>query len=172
MPNRVHRKLVLLALALAAILIAVDFVIKNLVIQNFQRYEVVNLIPGFLDLTYVTNNSAAFSIGFGATLVFTTISTISALVLIWYLRKVETLGWAIMAGVLLAGIVGNLLDRFIRAPYAGSGQVVDYLKIPFNFPIFNLADMMIVTVACVTILRILLGHKIGTAQKVSKGDRN
>ena len=172
MPVRANRKLVLLALSLAVILIAADFVIKNLVIENFERYEIKSLIPGVLDLTYVSNNSAAFSIGFGATLLFTAISTISALVLIWYLRKVETFGWAIMGGVLLAGIIGNLLDRFIRPPFAGNGQVIDYIKIPFNFPIFNLADMMIVIVACVTILRIMLGHKIGSAQKVAKGDRD
>ena len=71
-----------------------------------------------------------------------------------------------MAGVALGGIVGNLVDRLFRQPSFGNGYVVDYLQIPFNFPIFNLADMAIVTMAILTVVRILLGHKIELTKRV------
>ncbi len=158
------------ALAIAVALVGVDFAIKSWIIANIPPFSVHTLIPGVLDITYVTNDSAAFSIGFGITWIFTLISTLAALALIWYLRKIETLGWAAMAGIALAGITGNLIDRFIRAPFAGSGHVVDYLKIPFNFPIFNLADSLIVGMAILTVLRILAGHQLGKAGKQAKND--
>ena len=50
-----------------------------------------------------------------------------------------------MAGVLLGGITGNLIDRLVREPGFGIGHVVDYIQVPFNFPIFNIADMAIST---------------------------
>ena len=162
------RAVTLTALAFAVALIAIDFSIKNVVIQNIAPFSVKRFISGILDFTYVTNDSAAFSIGFGITGIFTVISSFAALALIWYLRKIETIGWAIMAGLALAGICGNLLDRFIRAPYGGVGHVIDYIKIPFNFPIFNLADSLIVSMAILTVIRVLLGHQIGKAGKLAK----
>lgn len=160
--------LTLLALGLAAILIASDFLIKNFVITHISKYSVVEAIPGLISFTYVSNDSAAFSIGFGITWVFTIISTAASLALIWYLRKIETIGWALMAGMLLGGICGNLLDRFIRPPFGGIGQVVDYIQIPFNFPVFNLADSLIVVTAVLTVLRIMAGHNLGKPSKTKE----
>jgi signal peptidase II len=70
-----------------------------------------------------------------------------------------------MAAVLLGGVLGNLIDRFVRSPGGGLGKVVDYIQIPFNFPIFNLADICIVTMAILAALRIMLGHSIGISSK-------
>ena len=162
------RSVTLTALIIAVALIAIDFSIKNVVIENIAPFSIRPFIPGILDFTYVTNDSAAFSIGFGITGIFTAISSLAALGLIWYLRKIETIGWAIMAGIALAGICGNLIDRFIRAPFGGVGHVVDYIKIPFNFPIFNLADSLIVSMAILTVIRVMLGHQIGKAGKLAK----
>ena len=160
MASRV-RRLSLIALILAVVMVGVDFFIKSLVIKNIAPGSLHNVIPGILDITYVTNDSAAFSIGWGVTGVFTVIQTLAALALIGYLRKIETIGWSVMAGLLLGGITGNLIDRFLRAPYAGTGRVVDYIKIPFNFPIFNLADCLIVSMMILIVLRVMAGHQIG-----------
>ncbi|MFM6963074.1 MAG: signal peptidase II [Micrococcales bacterium] len=164
------KNLTFLALSIAVVLVGLDFYIKSLVIANIEPFTIHKFIPGILDFTFVTNDSAAFSIGWGVTGVFTLIQTAAALSLIWYLRKIQTTGWAVMAGVLLGGITGNLVDRFMRPPFGGIGHVIDYIKIPFNFPIFNLADCLIVSMMVLTVLRVLAGHQIGKASKSAADD--
>ena len=154
------------ALTIAVLLAMTDQLIKNLIVSNFHTFEVRPFLGDFVKLTYVLNDSAAFSLGFGATGIFTIISSLATIGLIWFIiRKAETFSWALMAGVLLGGVTGNLIDRFVRFPGAGLGRVVDYIQIPFNFPVFNLADVCIVIIASLTVFRVLLGHTIGKVGK-------
>lgn len=158
----------IVCLVIAAAVAFVDQGIKNLIVQNFQIYEVKPFLGEVVKLTYVLNDSAAFSIGFGFTGIFTVISATASVALIWFiLAKSKSSGWSLMAAVLLGGVLGNLLDRFVRSPGAGLGKVVDYIQIPFNFPIFNLADIAIVSMAMLGALRILLGHSIGQSSKAT-----
>lgn len=154
------------SLALAAALAFIDQFIKNLIVENFRTFEVKPFLGEIVKLTYVLNDSAAFSIGFGFTGIFTLISSIATLALIWFIvSKSKSTGWSIMAAVLLGGVLGNLIDRFVRSPGGGLGKVVDYIQIPFNFPIFNLADIAIVSMALLAALRIMLGHSVGVSSK-------
>ncbi len=66
-----------------------------------------------------------------------------------------------MAGVLLGGVTGNLIDRLIREPGFAVGHVVDYIQIPFNFPIFNLADIAIFIICSLSVVRVMRGDQIG-----------
>jgi signal peptidase II len=158
----------LAALFVAAVLAATDQLIKNLIVANFSTFELRPFIGEIVQLTYVLNDSAAFSIGFGMTGLFTIISSVASLALIWFIAyRSETLGWSIMAAVLLGGVMGNLVDRFVRNPGGGMGKVVDYIQIPFNFPVFNLADICIVSMAMLAALRIMLGHSIGKAAQAA-----
>jgi len=107
-----------------------------------------------------------FSLGWGVTWFFTLISTVALLVLLWALPKANTRGWAILGGFLLGGITGNLIDRFTRAPGFPNGQVVDFIQIPFNFPIFNIADCCISITMVIVAVRMVLGEPVGgTAAK-------
>lgn len=148
-------------LASALVLIALDQFVKNFLIAILQPGQPVELIGPLVRLNLAFNDSAAFSIGFGATWIFTIISSLAALALIWFSFKIETLSWAIMAGVMLGGVCGNLIDRLIRDPGFAVGHVVDYIQIPFNFPIFNIADIAIFTICSLTVIRILRGDEIG-----------
>ena len=59
-------------------------------------------------------------------------------------------------GILTGGIIGNLIDRIIH------GFVIDYLDFKiFNyyFPVFNLADIMIVIGMFLIIIQVLKGDK-------------
>ena len=52
----------------------------------------------------------------------------------------------IFLSILLAGAVGNLIDRVVR------GYVVDFIYFkPINFPVFNVADCY-VTISCIGIV--------------------
>lgn len=159
-----------LAIALALLFALTDQFIKNLIVENFKTFEVRPFLGDVIKLTYVLNDSAAFSIGFGFTGIFTLFSSVASLVLLWFIvSKSKSNSWSLMAAVLLGGVLGNLIDRLVRSPGGGLGKVVDYIQIPFNFPIFNLADIAIVSMAILAALRIMLGHSIGQNPKENNG---
>lgn len=153
-------------LAFSWLVVAADQFVKNYLIATLEPGTPVDFLGNLVRLNLVFNDSAAFSIGFGATWIFTILSSAAALVLIWFSFKIETTGWAIMAGVLLGGITGNLIDRLMREPGFAVGHVVDYIQVPFNFPIFNIADMAIFIICSLSVIRILRGDEIGR-QRVS-----
>lgn len=148
-------------LVFAWLVVLADQFVKNLLISQLTPGQPIEFLGSLVRLNLTFNDSAAFSIGFGATWIFTIISSLAVLALIWYSFKIETHSWAIMAGILLGGVSGNLIDRYIREPGFAMGYVVDYIQIPFNFPIFNLADMAIFSICTLSVIRILLGHQIG-----------
>jgi signal peptidase II len=139
--------------ACAFTVIALDQFLKNYLILKLEEGAPIDFIGSLVRLNLVYNDSAAFSIGFGATWIFT--------VLLWFSRKIETTGWAIMAGVLLGGVSGNLIDRYLREPGFAIGHVVDYIQIPLNFPIFNVADMAIFFICSISVIRVMRGDQIG-----------
>ncbi len=147
--------------ACAFTVIALDQFLKNYLILKLDEGAPINFIGSLVRLNLVYNDSAAFSIGFGATWIFTIISSVAVLVLLWFSRKIETTGWAIMAGVLLGGVSGNLIDRYLREPGFAIGHVVDYIQIPLNFPLFNVADMAIFFICSISVIRVMRGDQIG-----------
>lgn len=160
------RTLILFFYVPALALIFLDQLFKNLALKYLEPGQSVEVLGEILQLTLAYNKAAAFSIGFGQTWIFTLISSMAALALLWFSRKLETKSWALMAGILLAGVVGNLIDRLTRAPGFPNGYVIDYLQIPFNFPIFNLADICIVAMAALGALRTIRGEELGKAKTV------
>lgn len=102
--------------------------------------ESVPLWPGVFHFTYVTNTGAAFSLfaNDGAWLRWLSLGVSLALMVaaIWGPRFSRWEQWGY--GLLLAGALGNGLDRF------WTGEVVDFLDFRLiNFPIFNVADICI-----------------------------
>jgi signal peptidase II len=153
-------------LAIAGLITTLDQVIKNQIVAEFKMYEVRPFLGDLVKLTYVLNDSAAFSFGFGLTGIFTLISSIATLLVIWFITvKSKSTMWSVIAAVLLGGVLGNLIDRLFRSPGAGLGKVVDYIQIPFNFPIFNIADIAIVSMAILGALLVMLGYDIGKPGK-------
>lgn len=161
--NTSKRGLLLTFLATGWIVVTIDQLTKYLVIENLNPGQRIPVLGELITFVLVYNDSAAFSIGFGVTWIFTILSTFAALAIIWFAGKLETLGWSFAGGLALGGVVGNLVDRLIREPGFGQGHVVDFISIPFNFPIFNVADMAIVAVAFIVVIRIMRGTPIGKA---------
>ncbi|MFM5904996.1 MAG: signal peptidase II [Micrococcales bacterium] len=145
----------------ALAIIVLDQAAKQLALATLHPGVTVPFLGPVLGWHLVFNDSAAFSIGFGVTWIFTIISTVATLLLLWYGPRAKTTGWLILAGTLLGGVVGNLIDRLTRAPGFGVGQVVDFIKIPFGFPIFNIADSAICVVGAITVILISRGQKLG-----------
>lgn len=124
---------------ISLLVIIIDQAIK-LLITNVSNIEI---IKNFFSITYVRNYGAAFSILNGSRW-FLIITAIIAIILV-YLFLIKNKNLTTIAsfsyGILLGGIIGNLIDRIIF------GYVIDYLDFNifgYNYPIFNFADTCIV----------------------------
>ena len=126
---------------LALILVIIDQVVKYLVLQNIPLGGHVSFIPYLVELTYVQNTGAAFSMFNQHTWILTLISLVMSVVLavaIWKNFFRHPLGKLTLT-LLLAGAVGNLIDRAMR------GFVVDMFNLLFmEFAVFNVADICVV----------------------------
>ena len=119
---------------LAAVLVALDQLVKYLVVQNIPLGEHVPFLPYLLDLTYVENTGAAFSLFSDHTWILALISLVMSVLLA--IR--HPFGRTALA-LLLAGAVGNLIDRALQ------GYVVDMFHVLFmEFAVFNVADICVV----------------------------
>ena len=148
-------------LSVAAFIVLIDQLTKMLALDNLQPFTSVPFLGDVVKLTLVFNDSAAFSLGGSATWIFTILSSLATLGLLWIGPRFKTLGWIILGGLALGGVAGNLIDRLFRAPGFPNGHVVDFIQIPFNFPIFNIADSAITISAAIIAIRIVAGEKLG-----------
>jgi len=151
----------LLFLDVATFVVLIDQITKAFALTNLHTFQTVPFISDIVQFTLVFNDSAAFSLGGSATWVFTLLSTIATLALLWFGPRFRTTGWLILIGLALGGVVGNLVDRLFRSPGFPNGHVVDFIQIPFNFPIFNIADSAITISAAIIAIRIIRGEKLG-----------
>jgi signal peptidase II len=150
-----------LVLGIALFLVFLDQLSKFAIEATLSRGESISIIGDLLRFTLVYNDSAAFSLGVGVTWPLTVISSIAVLALIWFGPKSKTPVWLVISGFVLGGATGNLIDRLFREPGFANGHVVDFLQIPFNFPIFNLADSFVVIGVSLALLRTFRGDVLG-----------
>ena len=138
--RRIAEDLMLYAV-LALILVILDQVVKYLVLQNIPLGGHVPFIPYIVELTYVQNTGAAFSMMSEHTWILTVISLVMSVVLAVAIWKNFFRHWfgKLTLTLLLAGAVGNLIDRALR------GFVVDMFNVLFmEFAVFNVADICVV----------------------------
>ena len=131
-----------------AFLVALDQIIKLLVIEYLEPIGSLPLLDGFIQLNYAENTGAAFGSFSSYTIiltVFTFVAVIAGIVLL--LTQKIRFGVAYVCGaVIIAGGIGNLIDRVFR------GFVIDYIEPLFiDFAIFNFADILVTCGAAVLI---------------------
>jgi len=150
-----------LFLGIGVFLVFLDQLTKELAITALSDGSVMPVIGDILRFRLAYNDAAAFSLGVGQTWVLAIIACCAVLALLWFGPKARNLTWTIIAGLVLGGAAGNLVDRLTRAPGFLNGHVVDFISIPFNFPIFNLADTFLVVGVSLAMLRTLMGDELG-----------
>jgi signal peptidase II len=160
--------LVLLAIVALGVY-AFDQLTKLAVTTNLTEGETVSVIGQILQFHYIKNSGAAFSLGEGMTWIFSIVATAVAVFILVFARRIRSLGWAALFGMLLGGNLGNLTDRLFREPSFGQGHVIDFLQI-WGFPaIFNIADVAIVASMGLFILLTLRGVGLdGTRESTAK----
>jgi lipoprotein signal peptidase len=147
-----------LVLLVAAVVIAIDVVSKLLVVAKLSDRAPIRLLGGAVKLEETRNPGAAFSIGTGTTIVFAVVAIAVIVVILRTARRLASLPWAIVLGLLLGGATGNLIDRLVRSPGAFRGWVVDWIAVP-HFAVFNLADSAITIGAVLAVLLALTGRQ-------------
>ena len=125
----------------AAALVALDQIVKHLVSTGIPLGGSVPFLPYIMDLTYVKNTGCAFSMLEEHTWLLTLTSAVLSVILAWAVGKKffrHPLGRGALT-LLLAGAVGNLIDR------AAYGYVIDMFRTLFmDFAVFNVADICVV----------------------------
>lgn len=145
-----------LAVGLWAVGLAGDQLSKEAILARLAFGESIEVIGSFVRFTLIFNPGAAFGLGSNATIglsVFALLALAGCLLIA--LPRISTLTQALILGLFLAGISGNLYDRLFRQPGPLLGHVVDFVQLPY-FAIFNLADVFITLGA---ILLLITGFK-------------
>ena len=144
-------------------LVFLDQLVKLLIVSCISVGKEIYVIPGFFYLTNLLNTGGAFSIFSNSTLLLGIIGLGVLFYLINYLNKKNlSLRANIYYGILMGGIVSNLIDRiFIHG-------VRDYIGIRiylYDYPVFNIADMGIVIGAILILINEYRGERHGNRSK-------
>lgn len=118
----------------------IDQLTKFLTVKFIVNASNIVVIPKILELTYVENTGAAFSMLEGKIFFFVlaSIFTVVTALYLHHTNKIKHITGKIAMIFIVSGGVGNLIDR-IRL-----GFVVDMIELKFiNFAIFNVADIFI-----------------------------
>lgn len=114
-----------------------------------------SLLGGWVSLELIFNSGAAFSMGSSATIVFSLLALAALCVMfVWVWPRAR--GWlaSVCAGMIVAGISGNLADRMLRPPGVFRGHVVDFIAVRY-FAVFNVADIFITCAAVLFVIHVL-----------------
>lgn len=140
--------------AIGAIVLAADQVTKYLVRAWLSPPGTsVPLLGDVVRLTYVRNLGASFGMMPGYRPLFVVVS-IGVLIAIaaFVVRRGPQRPWVLVAlGLVAGGAFGNLIDRLYL------GWVTDFLQIPFDFPVFNVADSAVVVGVSMLVWWLLFG---------------
>jgi signal peptidase II len=157
------------ALAFAAVVVvALDQGVKALVVANLPYGTVVPVLGNALQFLYVRNPGAAFSFAVNMTWIFSIVSTAVVVAIVVFARRIRSMWWALVLGMLLGGALGNLLDRLFREPGFGRGHVVDFISTPWMMPaIYNIADSFICISMVIFVLLVILGVNLDGSRALS-----
>jgi signal peptidase II len=171
-------------------LVILDQVTKWWIVLNLNYQEGFPVIPGFFNIVRVHNTGVAFGLGNGtewAPIVFMLVPMIALSLISFFWRRgsFPGTGGKISAALLLAGIVGNFIDRLVQGFFLqhpegasfwtklSSGYVVDFLDftlpiVNYRWPSFNVADSCICVGAVLLFIAGLREESRQTAKRKEK----
>lgn len=159
--SRQEKKILLFSISLCVIMALLDQISKFLVVKYIPMREHIQIIPGCFDLTYVTNDGAAWNMLSGKFLLLNGISFVVFILLLVFFRRLAE-GWKeryFALFLIASGIIGNSFDRLFRG-----GEVVDFLHCyigKYAWPTFNVADSCI----CIGVFLFILSNFIRPEEK-------
>lgn len=159
-----HKKKHISCSIMIVLIVAFDQITKYFARLNLIGGDIKSFIPNFIQFRYAENTGMAFSMFSGARWLFVILTAAVCAAALWYMfsDRCKNLWVYWSLGVILAGGVGNLIDR-IRF-----GYVVDFIEPVFvDFAIFNIADCAVTCGAVV-----LIAYLVCDAFKKDKSERH
>ena len=130
----------IVSLAVISVLTAADQLIKYFVLTYLKPIGEKLVIPGVLRFTYVENDGAMMGlfVGKAQVMMWITVVIIAVLLVLLMMKKIKFgFNYCCLVAI-IAGGIGNLIDRFRL------GFVIDYIDVLFvKFYVFNFADCLI-----------------------------
>lgn len=119
--------------------IIIDQIVKTAIVDHLELSQHKVIINGVISLTHLRNNGAAWSLLEGQQWFFTVVTVFVLIIATWVLIKNINKNWyAFSLSLIISGALGNFIDRIRQ------GYVVDMFQLDFiNFPIFNVADILL-----------------------------
>lgn len=154
--------MVWLLVTVAALVVAIDQATKFWAVSTLSRGETVPVIGDLIGLRLTYNPGAAFSIGAEHTWVFTVVTAVAVVAIGIVVRRVRSRWWAVALGLVLGGAFTHLLDRLLREPGPGRGQVVDFIDY-YGLFVGNVADIALVVGVSLAVLLQLRGVRLDGA---------
>ena len=128
-----------------------DLATKIWAVSALSNKPDIEVFGSFFKLTLVRNSGAAFSFAEGATMLLSIFGLFVLAAIFYFSPRITSKGWAVVLGLVMGGILGNLVDRIFREPGVLRGHVIDWMQLP-NWPIFNIADSAIVIAALISMV--------------------
>ena len=145
--NRTENKILYFfkAIILIIILVALDQITKHQAVLYLKDRPNISIIPNVLELTYLENTGAAFSIMnsavfFQTVMKFLTPVFFIIIMIIFYKasKNIKYRSLSIILLFILSGAIGNYIDRITN------NYVIDFIYFSaINFPVFNVADIYV-----------------------------
>src|SRR5712691_11683970 len=144
-------------LFIATLVMLFDQLTKYWVSVKLRERDEIDIIRGFLDLSYTENPGIAFGMLNNGNVkwLLVAVSVAAILVVVYYMKHTPAantlLLWSL--ALLVAGICGNLIDRFRL------GRVIDFILVYYKdhpWPVFNIADTAITIGAALMAIELFL----------------
>lgn len=158
---------VFMAILAVAVLVSVDQLVKFWAVASLKAIDTIPIIPGVLQLHYVENRGAAFSLLENHQWIFIIFAVIVIAAIAYGLKSgyIQTNLGRISLLLVCAGAVGNLIDRVVRH------FVVDMIYFSLiDFPVFNIADIFVCVGVALFFWYVMFQHKDEPEKKQEQKD--
>ncbi|MBR3307415.1 MAG: signal peptidase II [Lachnospiraceae bacterium] len=144
--------------SVVAVMIFFDQFTKYLCRKKLETGSYVSIIKDVLQLYHFENTGASWGILKGQSILFSVLAAVVSVGLCIFISKIPAvkrfLPLHIASSLVIAGAVGNLIDRIIK------GSVTDFIYfVIIRFPIFNVADICIVCASIFMVIMMLFVYK-------------
>ena len=159
-----HTKKPIWCSMMITLIVAFDQITKYYAAQKLTDGRAVTFLPKVVQFRYFQNTGMAFSLFSGARWLFVALTLAVCIFAFWYLfsNRCQSLWLYWSIGVVIAGGIGNLIDR-VRF-----GYVVDFIEPTFvDFAVFNIADCAVTCGAAV-----MIGYLVIDTFRKDKGTDN
>jgi len=136
-----------LVLCVALVIVVADQSTKIWIDAEMTPYQSIPIVDGFVNLMYVRNTGAAFSMFAGMSEsyripFFSGVALLAGLGILYFVRTTPASRKLVLiaCGFVLGGAAGNLIDRVTY------GSVIDFVDVYYgdwHWPAFNVADSFI-----------------------------